>query len=421
MNTESMTIPDMTPNCNTPIGVAKGARPGRVVWVHDPDATDWEGPGRGHWWEESHTSQAAVDRMAGRAIRALAGGASDTAAWERLFRQFNQTHGRGDVGYQPGEKIAIKVNFVGLIWRWDSVNPENYDLKERRDYVNTSPQMILALLRQLVKTVGVKESDIAVGDSLAYFANEYYKILHDEFPDVRYLDRAGKFGRTAERPSSVPLYWSCRPEACLQDYAPASFAEADYLINLPTLKSHWTAGVTLCAKNYFGAIARWPLEQGYYCLHESAFARRMGEYRNLVDLMGHAHIGGKMFLCLIDGLYACRHPVDRAPVRWNSPPFDGDWSSSVFASQDPVAIDSVGLDFLRAEWADHPHRPGTDDYLHEAAQADNPPSGTFYDPDHPDSVKRLASLGVHEHWNNPIDKQYSRNLGAGDGIELVTA
>jgi hypothetical protein len=27
---------------------------------------------------------------------------------------------------------------------------------------------------------------------------------------------------------------------------------------------------------------------------------------------------------------------------------------------------------------------------------------------------------VHEHWNNPIDKQYSRNLGTGQGIELVS-
>jgi hypothetical protein len=34
-------------------------------------------------------------------------------------------------------------------------------------------------------------------------------------------------------------------------------------------------------------------------------------------------------------------------------------------------------------------------------------------------VKRLASLGVHEHWNNPTEKKYSRNLGSGNGIELV--
>ncbi|MHC4682371.1 MAG: right-handed parallel beta-helix repeat-containing protein [Planctomycetota bacterium] len=49
--------------------------------------------------------------------------------------------------------------------------------------------------------------------------------------------------------------------------------------------------------------------------------------------------------------------------------------------------------------------------------ADNPPSGTVYDPEG-DGI-RLTSLGVHEHWNNPADKKYSRNLGTGDGIELA--
>ena len=55
----------------------------------------------------------------------------------------------------------------------------------------------------------------------------------------------------------------------------------------------------------------------------------------------------------------------------------------------------------------------------EAALAHKPPSGTFYDPDHKGNVVRLKSLGVYEHWNNPADKQYSRNLGTGKGIELV--
>jgi hypothetical protein len=31
----------------------------------------------------------------------------------------------------------------------------------------------------------------------------------------------------------------------------------------------------------------------------------------------------------------------------------------------------------------------------------------------------LASLGVHEHWNNASDRQYSRDLGIGEGIELI--
>jgi hypothetical protein len=308
---------------------------------------------------------------------------------------------------------------VGLIWRWNSVNPETYDLENRRDYMNTSPQMMLALLRQLVETVRVRQADITIGDSLAYFANQYYDVLHGEFPDVQYLDHAGRFGRIAAQPSSVPLHWSGHPQDCLPDFVPACFAESDYLINLANLKSHASAGVTLCAKNHYGSLVRWPAQEKYCDLHKSSCVAGLGLYRDVVDLMGHAHIGGKTLLSLIDGLYAGRHPTDDAPKRWQSPPFGGHWTSSVFVSQDPVAIDSVAFDFLRTEWDDYPHKLGAEDYLHEAAQADDPASGTFYDPNHPGRVARLASLGVHEHWNNAQERRYSRNLGSGSGIELV--
>ncbi len=404
---------------NEPIGVACGIYPGRVVWVHDPEATDWQGPGDGHWWESNHTSQARINQMMSRAICELTGAASDTDAWDKLFKHFNKTRGKGNAGYKSGEKIVIKVNFVGFIWFAGGVNSENYDLEKARDYMNTSPQMIMTLLRQLVDTAGVKQSDISIGDSLAYFANEYYNILHKEFPNVRFMDHAGNFDRTQMKQSSVPFYWSCNPQDCLQDYAPLCFAEADYLINLANLKAHTGSGITLCAKNHYGSLIRGPTTKDYYGLHPSAFSKDVGTYRNLVDLMGHAHIGGKTMLYLVDSLYSGIHPKDEAPRRWSTYPFNGDWASSLLASQDPVAIDSVGFDFLHAEYEDYPRKAGVDDYLHEAALANNPPSGTFYDPDHPGNLKRLPSLGVHEHWNNTKDKKYSRNLGAGKGIELV--
>ena len=408
-------------SANEPMGAAKGIYPGRVVWVHDPDATDWEGPGDGHWWQASHTDYGKVHKMVSRAIRELTGGVGDAEAWDKLFRHFNKTRGKGDIGYRPGEKIVIKVNFVGFIWRGGGVNPENYNLESWRDYMNTAPQMILALLRQLVQTVGVRESDISICDSLAYFANEYYDILHKEFPNVRCLDHAGKFGRIKMEQSSIPLYWSCHPEECLQDYVPICFVEADYLINFANLKAHTGAGVTLCAKNHYGSLIRWPAQEDYYNMHKDhpSVKPGMGHYRPLVDLMGHKELGGTTLLYLIDGLYSGIHQRDRAQRRWKSYPFNGDWTSSLFASQDPVAIDSVGFDFLRTEYEDHPRKSGVDDYLHEAALADNPPSGTFYDPDHSGDVERLPSFGVHEHWNNPEDKQYSRNLRTGKGIELV--
>lgn len=403
----------------TPIGAGKGIHPGRVVWVHDPDATDWEGPGHGHLWQDAHTNQAVCDDMMSQALRKLTGETTDKAAWDAIFRYHSRDRARGHVAYQPGEKLVIKVNFVGFIKVQDAVNPDTYELKGYRDYMNTSPQMILALLKQLTQIVGVKQADIAVGDSLAYFANEYYDMLHRDFPEVQYLDCRGGAGRTQMQLSAEALYWSHHPQGCKQDYIPKSFLEADYLINLANLKAHPGAGVTLCAKNHYGSLVRLPPAKGYYDMHQSAFSKGKAEYRNLVDLMGHAHMGAKTVLYLIDGLYGGVHFVEKVPRRFKSAPFNNDWSSSLFVSQDPVAIDSVGVDFLRAELKRYARRPGADDYLHEAALAHDPPSGAFYDPDHQGNVKRLASLGVHEHWNNAGDKQYSRNLGRGEGIELV--
>jgi hypothetical protein len=144
-------------------------------------------------------------------------------------------------------------------------------------------------------------------------------------------------------------------------------------------------------------------------------------------LMGHPELGGKTVLYLLDGLFAGYY-WDSEPFKWNMEPFNGDWPSSIFASQDGVAIDSVAYDFLLEEWPDvvtsggaapGSLQGGAEDYIHEAALANDPCSGSFYDPAHDSNVVQLDSLGVHEHWNNPIDKRYSRNLGTGDGIELV--
>ncbi len=402
-----------------PVGQAKGIHPGRVVWVHDPKVIRWEGPGDGHWWEDGHTSQDRVDAMMARAVCGLTGEDSVARAWDKLFRHFHRQRGRGDEGYRPGQKILIKPNWVGMIWRENCVDPDTYRLIRRHDYMNTGPQMLIALVRQLVDDAGARPADITVCDSLAYLVHEYYDVLHAAFPEVQYVDFAGKFGRVKVQPSQVPFYWSCRPEDKSPDVLPTCFAEADYLVNFAALKAHTAAGVTLCGKNHFGSLVRWPVQKGYYNMHRGSFARETRAYREQVDLLGHAHLGGKTVLNLVDGLLSGKHPVDQGPRRWFAPPFNGGWPCSLLASQDPVAVDSVAFDFLFTEFDDFPRRPGADDYLHEAALADDPPSVTFYDPNHAVPTTRLASLGVHEHWNNARERKYSRNLGTGEGIELV--
>lgn len=401
-----------------PVGQGRGIHPGRVVWTHDPAVTDWQGPDSGHWWQGDCVRQERVDAMLARAVCELTGTSTVKQAWDKLFRHLNQARGKGDMGYTAGEKVAIKPNWVGLIYREGHVQAESCTFLRRHDYMNTAPQMVSGLLRQLT-AVGVAPADITVCDTLAYLVNEFHELLERDVPGVRYEDYGGAPGRVKVRSSEVPLYWSCRPQVDQQDYLPTCFADADYLVNFANLKAHMGSGVTLCAKNHYGSLVRWPVQKGYFDIHPGGFSKQSAIYRPLVDLIGHAHLGGKTVLYLIDGLFSGLHPRDPVPQRMQMPPFDGRWSCSLFASQDPVAIDSVALDFLQAEWTDYPRQSGVDDYLREAALAHDPPSGTFYDPNHATATRRLASLGVHEHWNNPQAKQYSRNLGLAEGIELV--
>ena len=136
----------------------------------------------------------------------------------------------------------------------------------------------------------------------------------------------------------------------------------------------------------------------------------------------HNLLSGKNLLMIVDGLY----PEESAlgvPEKWTSSPFTNDWCSSVFMSLDPVAIESVCHDFLRTEYngptipESRPNWDGVDDYLHQAADSSLWPDGIVYDPDN-DGIL-IRSLGVHEHWDNSVNKLYTRNLGTGDGIELV--
>ena len=409
---------------NAPIGAAQGIHPGRVVWIHDPAATNWLGPDAndGYSWQPQHTNQHFVNDMISQALQRLAGESTDADAWDALFRYYNQQKGKGDLGCQPGEKFVIKVNLTtcNIVHSGYSVDPDTYDKIRYLDKSDTSPQMIVALLGQLVNVVGVNQADITVGDPTTYFPNQWWDICHGEFPEVNFVDHEGKFGRIKAEFSPVVQHWShgLDPNLFTTDYVPRCYVEADYLINLAVLKGHG-AGVTLCAKNHYGSYIRMPDTAGYYDLHDSlsALNPEVGSYRALVDIMGHPHVGGKTLLYMLDGLYGGYY-WQGTPYLFDMQPFNNDWPSSLFVSPDPVAIDTVGLDFLWEEWPDVVRKAGVEDYLREAAMIADPCSETIYDPF--GNGRRLSSLGVYERWNNPVDKQYSRNLGTGNGIELVS-
>ncbi|MHC4147399.1 MAG: hypothetical protein ACYSUD_21830 [Planctomycetota bacterium] len=134
-------VPSEPPN--SPIGIAKGIHPGRVAWVRDPSATSWDGSTDG-WWDDDNTDQDAVDVMISRTIQTLTGQPTDADSWDALFRHFNSTKGSGDIGYQRGERIAVKIN----------MNQENNSGGNWSSRVgNPSPHVVYLVLRQLIEVV----------------------------------------------------------------------------------------------------------------------------------------------------------------------------------------------------------------------------------------------------------------------------
>ena len=416
---------------NEPIGEGKGIFPGRVVWIHDPDATnqDCSNVEDDYWYEDKNTDQAVVNAMLSEGLQKLTGTSSDENAWDAIFRYHNNTHGRGDKGYTTGEEIVIKINMNAVYYGEDGTN--------------TSPQICYAILNQLINKAGVAQSDIGIGDPNCTMISNAYEKCSPVFPDVNYWNSPGP-----DNLSATPTKVIFGSDGSSSDHLPQNYVDAEYMINIPIFKKHHRAGISLTSKNHFGSIAiigdAWHLHESLPVpdAHEEEKPPNgnYGIYRCFVDIMGHKDLGGKTILYLIDGLWGSTnwgHP----PIKWRMAPFgDGgatmenaDYPNSLFLSQDPVAIQSVCFDFLYEEFdLDHPtegdpstshkgpfpHFAGTDDFLHQAADPENWPPNVDYDPENDGSV--LGSLGVHEHWNNATDKQYSKNLGIGNGIELIS-
>jgi len=418
---------------NSPIGEAKGVMPGRVVWMYNPDATNencvpWEfGDG---YFLDKNANQVVVDEMLSRAMLEVTGTDSEQEAWSAVFRYFNVNHGKGETGYTAGEKIFIKINAVHA---WTTAEDLSILDDDAYGNVDTSPQVILAVLRQLINKAGVPEDAIYIGDPFTNIFKHLYEKLSADFPGVHYMSRGDHELRDKlQLTNNDTLFYSDR--GTVLDVKTDRFYDclvnAEYILSLPAMKGHQGGGVTFFEKNHFGSSTRESashLHKGI--LKGTSAPLRAGYrlYRVFVDLMSYEHLGGKNLIYIGDLLWGTSHE-HYPPTKFLSAPFNNDWSSSILVSMDPVAISSVGLDIFQEEFQVEdmttipPRRTfvrfsGVDDYLHQAASSDWWPEGITYDPE--DDGTPIPSLGVHEHWNNPTDRQYTRNLNTGEGIELI--
>lgn len=399
-----------------PYGKGIGAMPGRVVWAYNPDSVEWDG--QGYWWELDHFNEAVLQTMVNSGIASLAGASSEASGWDTLFRSHNSSRGKQG-GYSRGQKIAIKTNMNG-----SGAYGNDTDGETQESYTN--PVLLKSLLVSLVEDAGVAPDDITVYDAGRIFPDYMQELCSEGIlagVQFRYRDLLGI--KDAQPDKNAPVIWS-QTVSGDTNYLPACVTEADYLINLANMKGH-VYGITLSAKNHFGSIVnssrmRAPEAAG---IHRYLTQNSMGSYTVLVDLMANYQLGEKTVLYMLDAVICA--PGESVSItgdnsRWQQTPFNGDYTSSVFFSQDPVAIDSVGADFLINEPVITSRNsalrdnPNVENYLHEAALAANAPSGTIY---YNGNGEKVTNLGVHEHWNDPQKKQYSRNLGGNEGIDLV--
>lgn len=442
-NANNNLIYDVLPDGpNHPMGVGMGIHPGRVVWEWNKYATDENCPNTSLsncFFMQKNNNQDTINKMANNTIKKLSGQKTVKGGWDAIFKNFNQKKTGEATGYQPGETIFIKVNNGQAGW---AIRASDLSVSESTPIAETTPATILAYLTQLIDTCGVPQDKIYIGEPMTHLYKHLYDVLHAKYPNVKYLDKENKtsLGRTTisgwQKDAIIYSDNGTVMPTANSDALCNEMADANYMINMAALKAHARGGVTLCAKLHFGSHGIRTSGWDSFHLHDGLIATvdndvldrgvrgEYGMYRVLTDLIGHEKLGRNTVLFIVDGLWGGVEATDRG-YKWKSAPFNNGWPNSLFVSQDEVAVESVCLDFLRAEalvntaFKNRPLFPAVDDYLHQAADKANWAKGITYDPEG-DGTEMPASLGVHEHWNNATDKQYSRNLGTGSGIELIS-
>lgn len=432
---------------NQPIGVAAGIYPGRVVMTRNPQATKWAGNWKkdeDQWWLDKNTDVEKVSEMLSVILQKLTGSGKDKDAWDKIFKYYNKNNrGMANRTYQPDEVVALKINL------------NNSSEKKTDNQSDASPQLVLAMVRQLVNNAKVPQNNILIYDVRRSIYPAMLTTVWKEFKDVRFLqaDAASKnqplnpaYGdhhgiEGADWVEGVSYSAGNYKDAKL---IPRQIKDATYLINMAMLKLHsypynymedgdeGQTAVTMTGKNHAGSIKGTPE------LHAILNTKDQGKknaYSPLVDLAASPNLGGKTILYLLDGLY-CGRKWRTYPLHFPNPPFNNkvvpyenpEWPACVLASFDGVALQSVGLDIIYAQSKNNTEptyhnvprimvRENADDFLREMATPENAPSGVKY----MQGGKPVKSLGVFEHWNNDKDMKYSRNLDPkkGKGVEFI--
>jgi len=349
-------------------GTPKGIFPGRVAWVYNTNAALWTGAG--NYWGAAVNPQAEYNKSFTAGIAALSGGTNDADSWDKIFRWFNNSHGRAGTGYQAGDRIAIKIN----------QNNSAASAADHGNAMNANPQTCVAVVTSLVNA-GVPQADIWIGDPSRAVTDNIFNAIHNAFTNVNVVDYFGNNGRVTTGVTNGVF-----PNSDVKNAEAACFYNARYIICQPLLKGHTGQVITFGSKNFYGIngiLPDWTKNVG----HPGDSA--------LTAYMTNANFGGKAVLWCMDAMYPSP-ALDGAPYNGVAlTPFNGKQMSSFIMSLDGVAEECVSYDF----WSTISGQTGGTNYFSYAAN---------------------AGAGVADHWNTSTAKQYAKNLNPNaNGIELV--
>lgn len=353
--------PTPTPSPTNTLPPPGGAR---VVHVRHTSVTSWTESPYAYW---NYVSQDKVDLMVEEGLKTLTGQANLASAWQVLLPNYVQ-----------GQGIAIKVNFN---------NAMQMACGNETGQINALPQVINAVIKGL-KARGVVETDIKIYDGVnRIFPLYFINAIRARYPNVQLFhacaDDAHKVTYNSTQ-SSASVQFS--PPSGVPSPAPQKIADvlvnASYLINIPILKHHSCAGITLGFKNHFGTISNPGGVHSHIFLNDGCGGGFYTNYSPLVDIYKNPNIQNKTILTLGDGIFGCLERENDPPSYWKKTFGENEFPKSLFFSRDPVAIDSVMADFLRAEY----------EY--------------FVNADHYLELARDAGLGTYER-GNPWGSGYS--------------
>ena len=350
--------------------------PHRVVSVHHSGATNWEFACTGsgscpvYYGDSDYVDQSIVNQMFDKGMQTLTDTDSTEDAWQMILPD-----------YQNEEIVAIKVNFNDSIMGGGTSGYGDDDA-----YVDALPQVVNAVISGLI-TRGVAQENIRIFDSSRHITDRFRNLI--AYPNVTYYDRSGNGDDvnastfdSAIASASIDFSNSGYPASSSTHKITDVLIESDYLINIPIMKRHGGAGITLSLKNHLGSINGFV--SGGHTMHRY-FYLNGSQYDStsnpIVDINANTQIKDKTVLIIGDGLYAGWSSNNTPPQRWDS--FNNDSPNMLFFAADPVAADSVMFDYLDMEGY---VRPASEDIMIVAAN---------------------SGLGVHERWNNNEDREYT--------------